>query len=40
MNSNLTAYPMPPIMANPIAQDVAIFLNSATSGFSQTSKNL
>ena len=38
---------MPPMMANPKAHDWAIFLNStvnqqipATSGFSQTSKNL
>ena len=27
MKSNLTTYPIPPIIANPIAQDVAIFLN-------------
>jgi hypothetical protein len=44
---SLTTYPMPPMMANPKAHDWAIFLNStvnqqipATSGFSQTSKNL
>lgn len=43
MKSSLTMYPIPPMMAKPIAQEVAIFLNSeldgkvhATSGFSQT----
>jgi len=28
MNSNLTKYPIPPMIANPIAHEVAIFLNS------------
>jgi len=28
MNNNLTMYPIPPIMAKPMAQLVAIFLNS------------
>lgn len=45
MKSNLTMYPIPPMMANPMAHEVAIFLNSSinqhlplTSGFSQTYK--
>ena len=38
MKSNFTTYPMPPMMANPIAHEVAIFLNSATSGFSHALK--
>lgn len=45
MKSSFTMYPMPPIMANPMAHDVAIFLNSTlnqhvpdTSGFSHTSR--
>jgi hypothetical protein len=29
MKSSLTIYPMPPMMANPMAHEVAIFLNSA-----------
>lgn len=33
INNNLTTYPIPPIIANPIAHEVAIFLNSDTSGF-------
>ena len=28
MKSNFTIYPIPPIMANPKAHEVAIFLNS------------
>lgn len=38
MKSNLTTYPIPPMMAKPIAHEVAIFLNSLTSGFSQALK--
>jgi len=28
INNNFTIYPIPPMMANPKAHDVAIFLNS------------
>ena len=33
MKTSLTVYPMRPMMANPTAQLVAIFLNSFASGF-------
>lgn len=38
MKRSLTTYPIPPIIAKPIAHEVAIFLNSATSGFSHALK--